>query len=142
MHTKRAVLVWREIAFIRYSWKNKFLSIQVSIHISRYTSCICLQYLFPPPGSAQPVCRCCLCKTYRAAEPDPWPELWYCTSANIINKQQVAQGEKLLQSNRPGGVLRWNKHKLIRTHFSCTGRKDKLFAFHWPFLTQNLLSRT
>lgn len=133
------------------SWKNKFLNIKVPFGFNtslklrwhllwRHALCICLQYLFPLPGCAQTHRLC------KAAEPHSWPGLCYCTWINIINKQHVVQvfmGEKLLQYNRPGRALHWNKHKSILTHFLAAREKmTKLFFSHWLLLTQILLPRT
>lgn len=155
----RALLVWREVTITRGTdtagkisfWRCRSLS-----GLTHYYSLggICYRdilHVFVCNTSSHPLGLSTLsasvvCARPIATEPDSWPERWYCTLMNIINKQQGVQvfmGEKLLQSNQPGGALCWNKYKSILTHFLAARKNPtKLFSFHWLFLTEILPSRT
>lgn len=141
----RALLVWREVAMTRGTdtagkisfWRCRSLSGLTHYYNLGGTCYRDILHVFVCNTSSHPrVCPHSLpalsVQGPIATEPDSWPELGYCTLMNIINKQQVVQvfmGEKLLQSNQPGGVLCWNKHKSILTHFLAAWKKTHKVVF-------------
>lgn len=140
-----------------YSWQRQFLNIKVLL---RFNTSLKLWWhcyqdmlqVFVCSTSTLPLGLSTLCQCSQTKACCHWGQFldrsWSYTLMNITNKQQmvwVLKGKKLLQFDWPGGVLHWNKHRSIPTHFWLCGKKRQSCflsldcfshkSFHWGLKT-------